>query len=57
VVQTESAIGDFLANHFQRPVTDLTRIGLGSLAYMAFRQNWGQFSWAAQRTMRAALAG
>lgn len=30
-------------------------IGLGSLAYMAFRENWEHFAWTAERTLRAAM--
>jgi hygromycin-B 4-O-kinase len=31
-------------------------IGLGSLSYMAFRENWEHFAWTAERMLRAAAA-
>lgn len=52
-----AAIGLDVPNFAERLRCYELHIGLGSLAYMAFRENWEHFTWTAQRTLRAALGG
>ena len=51
------AIGLAVPNFAERLRCYELHIGLGSLAYSAFRENWEHFAWTAERTMRAALGG
>jgi hygromycin-B 4-O-kinase len=52
--QHYAAIGLDVPNFDARLRCYEVHIGLGSLAYMAFRDNWEHFAWTAERTLRAA---
>ena len=56
-VQHYAAIGLDVPDFDARLRCYEVHIGLGSLAYMAFRENWEHFAWTAERTLRAGRYG